>query len=595
MNTQSRTCKILSRLAKDEWKNIGNSSEPPELSPDTLRNWMPPLTNDDLLRIFSFTDVHSPLKMRLSKIPKESEPNDWQIQSFYRMMRCEIQHTIDVPTQIDYVENTVDYSKNSNLEAGTLINIEDPFKITNIDEIKPRIVAHYAMLAILSGWHSKDQLKIIIQKNDTHTSENGKVIINLDTDSIQDNSFWIIHSIRSLEDGVLAIQDLWKIVNKKHKDEFFHPLIPIVRAYLQETTAQNISKEYDSKHPVAVIKNPLGSIQVQFNGTETARLREFTTPKSIKQVQTELSESTSVLPNVLPLDIATPLGVEFKTRPGAVSHVLRIFFEALMALEPNQTQGNISFSLGDLISYLYPHGKFNRTNQLPYIINALDILHFYATVPFQQTNGNMGRWRPVVVRNVLDRTSKNNDLIFLDVRMPPDAKQGMLVEKQVMRMLGKKCAPHFSAYLSACAIWDKYGTANGKLIDPTRPIVNRNCEGYLVDQHGNELHSSNGKRIKNPYQSDAIHQLEREPNPSRTKYPILSSDDLIKACNLTNTKNIRLALKRAKDYWTKLESGNIVRIERLPQGWRIMPSEKHMQAYRAMLKAIGNSTKQSQA
>ena len=35
-----------------------------------------------------------------------------------------------------------------------------------------------------------------------------------------------------------------------------------------------------------------------------------------------------------------------------------------MALEPTQTEGNIVITLGNLISYLYPHGKFHRTNQL---------------------------------------------------------------------------------------------------------------------------------------------------------------------------------------------------------------------------------------
>ena len=198
----------------------------------------------------------------------------------------------------------------------------------------------------------------------------------------------------------------------------------------------------------------------------------------------------------------------------------------------------------------------------------------------------MANGGPVVVRNVLDKNSKNDDKIFLNVRLPPDAVQGMLVEKQILRLLGQKSAPKFSAYLSACTIFDKYGTQGCRIIDPTRPVENRNTEGYLVDANGNELQKRNGKRIKNPYDSDAIAQLAREPNPHRTKYPILTNSTLIKACNLQDIKNQREALRRSKQHWEELEREGIVRIEEFRQGWRIMPSENHIKAYRAVINSI---------
>lgn len=436
-------------------------------------------------------------------------------------------------------------------------------EIANPEEIKPRMVLNIAAVAILSGWNDEEKLNIVKER----------------------------YGIGGLADGVVAIHRLWRIINKAHPPKFYHPIEPIVNQYLREMCIKNISREYDRTHPAAVLKNPLGSVQdMGFNGAETARLREFATPESITQVQTELFETDSLLPNVLPLDIATPLGVKPTTKAGAVPHTLRIFFEALMALEPSDIKMDISFTLGDLIHYLYPDGKFHRTNQLPHIINALEILHTYATVPFRQDNGDIGRWRPVVVRNVISKDSKNDTRILLDVRLPPDAQQGMLVEKQIMRLLGKKSAPQFSAYLSACYLWDKYGTQGGKLIDPSRPIESRNTEGYLIDANGNELRGRDGKRITNPYQSDAIAQLGREPNPSRTHYPILSYDDLMKACNFSETSSNRYRdLKRAKEYWTQLEKEGIVSIDRFREGWRIMPSDKHMKTYRAMIRAVQNS------
>ncbi|GEM_PF-1446143 len=473
--------------------------------------------------------------------------------------RCQLQHARDTPTPTDEI-----------IIAGKTI-IRDPKEfITTMTTNKKvnhlRTIASTGMYAIFLRWNSEPIFALL-----KHS-----------------------YGVDSLEDGVVAIHELWKEVNKKHKGEFYHPLEPIVEAYLKETTAKHITAEYDRKHPAAILKSgTMGSIKdVNLSDTDTvARLREFATPKSITQVErlqlidVEQAPQT-VLPDVTCLEIASPLGITPKTRKGAVSHTLRIFYEALMALEPNQTQENISFTLGNLIDYLYPNGKFNRTNQLSYILDALGILHFYATVPYEIESGRIGKMRPVVVRNALDRNSKYDDKIFLNVRLPPDTIQGMLVEKQILRLLGQQSAPKFSAYLSSCTVFDKYGTVKGSIIDPTRPKVNRNTEGYIVDVDGNKLHKRGGKRIKNLYDSDAIAQLEREPNPNREKYPILSNSDLIKACNLQHLRNQREALRRAKQYWEELENENIVRIERFREGWRIMPSESHVNTYRAVVHAI---------
>lgn len=547
-DTKGLASKILDVAAKNEWKRMGNNTAPPKITPDALKEWMTLLVDFSLFHILHKFYPPDDASARLRHCTKERELDfhNWQEKAIYRLFRCQLQHTLDVPIQ----------------KLGREKIRESSTDRTDIERLMQRFLAGTAMTFLLTCPTDDIQKKFLTDEDP---------------------------SIENL-DEIVEIHKFWDAINKKHKGAFAHPLEPIVGAFLQEITAKNIPEGEDRKHPVAVLKHPLGSIrEVQFSEADTAWLREFSTPESITQEQLSLDLAPqSLLPDVLPLDIATPLGVEFKTRPGAVSHTLRIFFEALMALEPKQTQANISFALGDLIKYLYPDGKFHRTNQLPYILNALDVLHFYATVPFQQVSGTLGKWRPVVVRNVLNTSSKNDALIFLDVSLPPDAQQGMLVEKQVLRMLGKKSAPQFSAYLSACALWDKYGTAKGKLIDPTRPITNRNTDGYLMDAKGNELRGTDGKRIKNPYSPNAITQLEREPNPSRTKYPILSNDDLIKACNLGQT-NPRTAWKRAQKHWTQMEMDGIVSIERFKEGWRIMPSENHMKSYRAMTEAIKKS------
>ena len=298
----------------------------------------------------------------------------------------------------------------------------------------------------------------------------------------------------------------------------------------------------------------------------------------------------------MPLEIAHPMGLQPTTKRGAVSHVVRVFFEAMMALKTNQRQTELMFRLGDLINYLYPgyiteegkknHKAFNRSNQLPHIIKALEILHFYATVPWIDDQGDLRRWRPVTVKSPLERTSKNDTPIFMGVDLPPDAKQGYLIIKKTHRELGKASAPQFNAYHTAAWLWDKHGTTPKGIIDPTKPIEGRDEQGHLLNEHEKTIFTTKGKHITNLYAPEAIKQLPREENPARERYPILSFSDLVLSC-FPNPKPERenQNLTRAKEHWESLEALEYIKIERLQNGWRIMPSESHLKAYRAMQKA----------
>jgi len=135
-----------------------------------------------------------------------------------------------------------------------------------------------------------------------------------------------------------------------------HPITPIVRAWIQEQTAKHITTDLDQKRSAAVLKHPLGSIrETTFCDVGDSRLREFATPERFEhtkalQLPFDLARETpSFLPPLMPLEVAHPLGVTPQTKSGAVSHTLRIFFEALMALDPSETQADLLFTLGDLI------------------------------------------------------------------------------------------------------------------------------------------------------------------------------------------------------------------------------------------------------
>ena len=244
-----------------------------------------------------------------------------------------------------------------------------------------------------------------------------------------------------------------------------------------------------------------------------------------------------------------------------------------MALQPNQQRADLMLRLGDLIDFLYPNGKFNWTNQIPHIERALWVLKNNATIPWIDDQGDLREWTPVVMRSLLPSKPTRDTPIFFDVQMPPDAKQGYLVIKDIHRRKGMKSSSQWNAYHVACYLWDKHATVKRKLIDPTsgKPLVNRK-----------------GNPINSPYHPEAIHQLDREPNPEAlNRYPVLSFEELILACfpNGYTPSARREYLRRAKAHWRQLEVDGEITIKAERSGWRILPTATHLNAYRALKRA----------
>ena len=405
------------------------------------------------------------------------------------------------------------------------------------------------------------------------------------------------HIIRTAGEPSIAqvewMHTLWKAEREEAGCKIDHPLKSVVQAWLAEQTAKPVTREQDKLHPAAIIKNPMGSVrEINFTDPGDAQLREFATPERTSQVNPDQmrlgfnDEPPSILPDIMPLDVPNPEGVKPTTKGGAVSHVVRIFYEALMALEPHERASDMAFRLGDLIAYLNPDGKFHRSTQLPYIIDALEILHTHATLPWIDDTGAMRKWRPVWVKSPLSMDSQNDAPVHMRVEVPPDARQGYMIVKHTHRMLGKKSDPQLNAYHTISWLWDKHATVKGKLIDPTRPIDRRNEKGEIVGADRVPIPTARGKPITNLYHDRVIAQGDREDNPAANRYPVLSKNDLIAACMpKATTTNIRVLWQRAKKYWEGMESQGIIRIKRELNGWRIFPSQEHLAAYRGVKKS----------
>ena len=368
-----------------------------------------------------------------------------------------------------------------------------------------------------------------------------------------------------------------------------HPLIDVVRAWIQTQTATPVTAERDRKYPFSILKHPIGNVrELAFTENEVGQV--FKIPERVDQIQMELDlgGAASVLPSIMPLQVVRTANLKPQTKSGAVSHELRIFFEAMMALQPNQRHSDLMFRLGDLINFLYPNRKFHWTNQMPHIKRALDVLHTYATIPWIDDQGSLREWRPVAVRAPLIDEATRDTPIYIEVQMPPDARRGHMVIKDVHRLIGMKSAAKWNAYHVAAYLWDKHGTVKGKLVDPTRPVEHRNDQNRLVDATGKPLVDRNGREIKSPYHRDAVCQLDRESNPDAIqRYWVLSSEDLIRACypNGYSKSDRRSYLKRAKAYWQELEDEGYIVIYKEKHGWRILPPTEHLNAHRALRKS----------
>ena len=307
-----------------------------------------------------------------------------------------------------------------------------------------------------------------------------------------------------------------------------------------------------------------------------------------KQIEIPGLETQTYLPAVLPLQAVHMVEGLETTKRGAVAMPIRLFFESIMALEPKETETTIRFELGNLLRYLNPNSKYHRTRHLSYVLQGLHSLYFLR-IPYRENPDKPSTevdWIPILPRTIPNQQSGDDASIILELKLPPDARSGMMVEKDILRLTGKQSSPKFNAYLAACWIFDRFGTTGSRIIDPTRPVEARDADGYLVNAHGQKIYDSRGKPIKNLYHPTAVKELDRILNDARRNYPILSFDDLTRACFPKGFDSSKQATyrKRALTTWDSLHTEGFVRIEKHQNGWRIMPSESHTGLYRAVQK-----------
>ena len=397
---------------------------------------------------------------------------------------------------------------------------------------------------------------------------------------------------------------LWLMETWMKTPELPNPLIPLIRAWQQEQTAKHITAEYDANRPVTVLRSgSLGSIRDVVLDMEGAGQSPVIIPNS-EQIQADQltlwqDENDSILPDYVPYHRLWDGRSTKTTKSGAVSHGVRIADEAFFPFKKGETKVELKFDLGMLLKASHPdltetQITKNRGTYLKYIINGLHEVQYLGWEYVE--DGTPGLWVPVKMPdNFMPSIQSPDDFaIRMTVTLPASPTyNGMMAGKFPLRLTGKRSLLQRNALRTSYWIFDRFGTVGKTLIDPTRPKEVWDDEGNLIDQTGKNMFER-GKPIKNPYHHLAVKELGREDNEKAIeRYPRLKFDDLLKACFPLGYPQGEKAkyLKRALKAWEALEKEGFIRIDKSPDGWRIMPSDSHMRAYRGLKEAIKKSKK----
>lgn len=555
---KERATNILNIAAKEVWKQMGyEDNNCPEITPDKLRQWMPPIFQGELMP-FQGIEYANCLE-----IPRDDESGNWSYRAWYRLVRCQQQHadevpiqTIDITTQMKLFPEDTEFPEDTGMDVPTTT-------ITNKVEIRPRYIATYGMIAILCGWNNESELNNVKE----HTG------------------------LSSLEEGVVAIHNLWEVVVKdKHKDEFYHPIETIVEAYLEHYQLNNaptkaIEKRQKQIAP-AFIKEafittkerlPIGTFHQQGSAITPLHLPTF-----------ENTEDNSII-HALPLELYE--GQKGGGRGAPLDE--RIFFNALLACPYGKPEPfnaiRLEPRLSDYVNWLYPNG-WNRTLQLPRLQRALYEVH-NKRISYERRS-----WNVVQVLAMPEQTTQMDDLLPLIIRFPDGVEgNGPLIDVHRMRLYGLQSAQKWRAWIRLHYLWDTAKQRNGGYpIYATIPEVKRNSEGYLLNSKediitsGDIYRDTKGKRRVRKgnepqtkwYHPDAILTGGNERNTQCNKIPVLTPQNLVALFfddkHVDNT-TFRKRLYDARGAAMDMEEDGVILIEydtidtkKEIKGWRII-------------------------
>ena len=246
---------------------------------------------------------------------------------------------------------------------------------------------------------------------------------------------------------------------------------------------------------------------------------------------------TPELPRVPILELADVRGGPIMAQGRGAPLDLRLFVGAcIMIPYAARAHGRLAVTVRELKEFLFPNG-WQRGRDWPRIRDALLRARDYV-IPgaFLWEGKTVRNWLPVALRAGVSEDPKLDDVVLLDVELPPGTASGPIIDRRELARLGVESSPRFRAYIAARSVAWLPGT--------TRVVVPR----------------SGGRR-----------SWSADPQA----YPVLTAEDRRRlAFGASDTGNrTRADLDAA---WEDLPGVVVDRNARLPNGrsgWRVIPSE----------------------
>ena len=153
-------------------------------------------------------------------------------------------------------------------------------------------------------------------------------------------------------------------------------------------------------------------------------------------------------------DIAT--GVRAVSSGHGASHEIRLLVEGVLSISAGDREGDgipIAWTVGELLQALYASSKhMHRAGDRPgdwELIRRACVWIDHAAIPWRVPSGNLQSWLLMRLRSLAGERPAQTDPVVFDVRLPPGAGIGPVIDREALRAAGA-CRPRRSVSAWPC-------------------------------------------------------------------------------------------------------------------------------------------------